>query len=106
MCRKTFFSRANTAVSASSSVVTEKGEQGASTIRHIEKGSGSWYLAIRRSQSFRITSGSWTTSSGGRPPPDRPRLMLPRVGWKRMPISRAVSISTSRNSSGALLGKT
>ena len=106
VCMKTFFSRAKTAVSARDSFVTENGEHGASTRRVIANGLGSWYFAISRSQSARMASQLWVTSSGGRPPCERPRLMLPRVGWKRTPIRRASSISTSRNSCGAERGNT
>ena len=44
---------------ASGPSVTEKGEQGASAIRSIARGRGSWYSRIRRGESARIVSSSW-----------------------------------------------
>ncbi len=67
--------------------VTENGEHGARAIRVIANGSGSWWRSISLAESLRIASSVWTTESGGSPPCERPRDMLPRVGWKRIPSS-------------------
>ncbi len=70
-------------------VVTEKGEQGATTTRTIAPGSGSWWAPMARSVSARISSSGWTTESGGSPPSFSDRLIEPREAWKRMPTSAA-----------------
>ena len=44
-----------------------------------------------RIPSRKMVASSCTTESGGSPPLDTPRLMEPRVGWKRMPNVRAAS---------------
>ena len=90
--------RASSAVSAISSPVTEKGEQGASAMRVMASGAGSWKASMAASEAARIASRSSTISSGGRPPRERPRSIEPRQGWKRTPRSRAASISTARRS--------
>ena len=46
----------------------------------------------------RISSSSATTSSGGSPPSLALRLIDPRVGWKRIPRSRAATIEAPRRS--------
>ncbi len=61
---------------------------------------------MSRSESLRMRSASWTTESGGSPPSDRPRDMLPRVGWKRMPRPDAASISIAMRSSSRPPGNT
>ncbi len=72
--------------------MTEKGEQGASTICVIEPAEASWYFSITRWLSFRMKGSSSTQSSGGRPPLDSPSDIEPRLAWKRTPSSRAASI--------------
>ena len=47
----------------------------------------SWNCSIARCMSARQAASSSVQESGGRPPLLWPRLMAPRVGWKRMPIS-------------------
>ena len=98
VCRRTPRRRASCAVSAISSGVTEKGEHGASAMRTMAPGAGSWKRSMAASLAARIASRSSTTSSGGRPPSDCPRSMDPRHGWKRTPRPRAASISTSSRS--------
>ncbi len=71
-------------------VVTENGEQGATTMRVIAPGEGSWWASITRRVSARIVSASSTTESGGRPPSDSPRLIDPREAWRRSPTPAAV----------------
>ena len=88
----------SSAVSAISSPVTLNGDVGASAIRTIAPGSGSWKRSIAPAQAARIASRSSTRSSGGRPPSLAPRSIAPRQGWKRSPIARAASISTARRS--------
>ena len=77
------------------SSLTENGAHGASANRSIARGRGSWYSRISRRLSARIVSSSWHTTSGGSPPWLLPRLIEPRVGWKRIPSSRAAWISAS-----------
>ncbi len=89
-------SRASSAVRRISSSLTENGAQGARRDR------GSWRAAAGRG-----TRGSAAASRRGSSPRPgtrrraagrrwlRPRLIEPRVGWKRMPSSRAASISAS-----------
>ena len=81
-----------------SSPVTEKGEHGATAIRSIDSNDGSCQRPIAASVAARITSRSSTTSSGGRPPLERPRSMEPRQGWKRSPTDAAASISAASRS--------
>ena len=95
VCRRTPCSRAMSAVRRIRSSLTEKGAQGASATRVRAPGRGSWCSRISRRQSARMVASSWQHSSGGRPPWLRPRLIEPRVGWKRRPSSRAAAISTS-----------
>src|SRR5215210_28656 len=90
--------RASSAVSAMSSRVTEKGEQGARAILSIESGEGSWKRSMASSLAARISSRSSTASSGGSPPRELPKSIEPRQGWNRSPNSRAVSTSTPRRS--------
>ena len=80
VCNLTPCLRARSAESRISSGVTEKGEQGATEIRHMEAGPGSWKAAITRSLSARMASWSSTTASGGRPPADWPSDIEPRQG--------------------------
>ncbi len=89
VCRRTPCSRAISAVRRIRSSLTEKGAQGARATRVRAPGRGSWCSRISRSESARMAASSWQHSSGGRPPWLRPRLIEPRVGWKRMPSSRA-----------------
>ena len=63
-----------------SSGVTENGEHGASAIRTMAPGAGSWKRSMAASLAARIASRSSTTSSGGSPPSDCPRSMDPRHG--------------------------
>ena len=98
VCRRTFRCRANSAVSAISSLVTLNGEHGASATRTMASGAGSWKRSIASAQAWRIASRSSVTSSGGRPPWDFPRSMLPRHGWKRTCSSRAASTSIASRS--------
>ena len=74
------------------------GEHGATAIRSIEPGDGSWWVRIAASVSARIASMSWTTTSGGSPPAVSPRSIDPRHGWNRIPISPAASISAASRS--------
>ena len=78
--------------------LTENGEVGASAIRTIAPGAGSWKRSIAAALAARIASRSSTISSGGSPPLLRPRSIAPRHGWKRSPIARAASISTASRS--------
>ena len=83
--------------------MTENGEHGATPIRSIEPGDGSWNRSIAACVAARIVSMSSTTSSGGSPPELAPRSMEPRVGWNRRPTSAADAIvapSTSPPSRG------
>src|SRR5918997_193110 len=98
VCSLTSFLRASSAVSAISSRVTEKGEQGASAIRSIEPEEGSWKRSMASSLAARISSRFSTISSGGSPPRERPRSIEPRQGWNRSPTLLAASTSTSRRS--------
>ena len=66
------------ALCRSSSPLTEKGEQGASTTWRMEPADASWYASMTRAESRMISSTVWTTLSGGRPPSLRLRSMLPR----------------------------
>ena len=50
---------------------------------------------MRRFISASTAGSSSQTESGGRPPLLSPKLMAPRVGWKRMPISRAARMLSS-----------
>ena len=52
-------------------------------------------------ESARISSSSWTTESGGSPPSLTDSDIEPRVGWKRMPRSRAAAISARDQVAGA-----
>ena len=54
--------------------------------------------ATAASLSARIVSSSCTTLSGGRPPSFSDSDIEPRVGWKRMPRSRAAAISAPSRS--------
>ena len=90
--------RASSAVSAISSRLTLNGEVGASAIRTIAPGAGSWKRSIAAALAARIASRSSTRSSGGSPPSLAPRSIAPRHGWKRRPIARAASISTASRS--------
>src|SRR5215204_1632204 len=105
VCSRTPRARASSAVSAISSVLTENGDVGASAIRTIAPGDGSWKRSIADALALRIASRSSTISSGGRPPLLAPRSIAPRQGWKRRPIARAASISTPSRSP-AWRGKT
>ena len=87
VCSRTPRLRASSAASFISSGVTENGEHGASAIRTMAPGDGSWKRSIAASLAARISSRSSHTSSGGRPPSERPRSIEPRVGWKRSPIA-------------------
>ena len=81
-----------------SSGVTENGEHGATAIRNIDSGPGSWKRSIAASVAARMLSRSSTTESGGSPPWERPRSIDPRAGWKRTPIRPAASISAASGS--------
>ena len=74
VCSRTPRARASSADSRISSCVTLNGEQGASAIRTIASGEGSWCSSIAASQAARIASRSSTTSSGGSPPAERPEV--------------------------------
>lgn len=74
---------------------TENGEQGASAIRTIAPGLGSWWAAMTASASAMIASWSWTTDAGGRPPCSTERVMDPRVATNRIPTSRAARTCAS-----------
>jgi hypothetical protein len=52
-------------------------------------------LSIARCVSLRIAGSSSTHESGGKPPCERPTDIEPRDAWKRRPISRATSTSSS-----------
>ena len=84
---------ASSAVRTISSSVTLNGEHGASATRVIAPHDRSWWRRTASSLAARIESSSLTTSSGGRPPSFSDSDIEPRVGWKRMPRSRAASIS-------------
>ena len=75
------------AVSRIRSRETENGEQGASAIRTIACGRGSWKASMTRCESARIAASLSTSASGGRPPALSPTLIEPRQAWKRMPIA-------------------
>ena len=88
--------RASSAASRISSRLTEKGLQGATTMRCIAWRFGSCQRSMRRCVSARIAASSSTTLSGGSPPLDSPTLIAPRAAWKRMPICAAASSVSSR----------
>ena len=67
-------------------------------MRTIAPHGGSWWRPTSRSLSARISSSSWTTESGGRPPSFTERLIEPRVGWNRSPNSWAAVISAEMRS--------
>ena len=98
VCRRTPRRRASSAASRMSPPVTENGEQGATATRSIEPGDGSCQRSMASSVAARTASRSSTTSSGGRPPCERPRSMEPRQGWKRRPTSRAARIEAPSRS--------
>ena len=64
VCRRTPRARASSAVSAISSPLTEKGDVGASAIRTIAPGSGSWKRSIAAALAARIASRSSTMLVG------------------------------------------
>ena len=76
-----------------------EGRAGREADARIARGRGSWYSRISRRESARIAASSWQMSSGGSPPPLGPRLIEPRVGWNRIPRSRAARISASMSRS-------
>ena len=78
-----------------SDVETLNGEHGASAIRVIASGERSWCASTSRCDSARISSSSWTTESGGSPPSFTDSDIEPRVGWNRMPRSRAAATSAA-----------
>ena len=80
----------------SRSPVTENGEQGATPIRSIESGPGSWCVSTAAAVAARIVSMSSTTWSGGSPPWRRPRSIEPRVGMNRRPDPRGPPRSRRR----------
>ena len=80
MCRRTPRRRASSAASVISPRVTENGEQGASAIRTIAPGAGSWKRLIAASLAARIASRSSTTSSGGSPPSELPEIHRAAAG--------------------------
>ncbi len=98
VCSRTPLSRASFAACSSRSPVTENGEHGATPMRSIESGDGSWWRSIAAAVASRIASISSTTWSGGSPPRLWPRSMEPRVGRKRSPTVRAASISAPSRS--------
>ena len=98
VCRRTPRSRASSALARSRSPVTENGEHGATAIRHIESGAGSWCRSITSAVPARIASMPSTTESGGSPPALRPRSIDPRHGWNRSPTVAAASISAAKTS--------
>jgi len=84
-----------------SSRLTEKGEQGATTMRRMAYRAGSCHRSMSRWVSLRMAGSPSTTRSGGRPPWDWPTLMEPRAAWKRMPMLAAPSrLSSSRTPLG------
>ncbi|MDI2021907.1 hypothetical protein PJL18_02436 [Paenarthrobacter nicotinovorans] len=87
------------ALSAMISLVTEKGEHGASAICTTAPSPVSWYWRISRSLSARIASGDWTVVLGGSPPSSSPSVMDPRVSVARMPMERTAATSISMASS-------
>ena len=64
-------------------------------MRSMDRGAGSWNSAMSRSASASAAPCTSTTSSGGRPPALLPSVMMPRVGWKRKPTSRAARMLSS-----------
>ena len=88
---RTSLRRASSAASTMSSRVTENGEHGATPIRTIEPGDGSWCRSIASCVAIKIASRSSTTWSGGSPPSRWPRSIDPRVGWNRTPTRPAAA---------------
>jgi hypothetical protein len=78
--------------------LTENGEQGATAMRTIAPGDGSWNRSIASAVAASAAPVSSTTSSGGNPPADAPRSIEPRPGWKRSPISAAAAIDAPSRS--------
>ena len=69
--------------------VTLNGEHGASAIRSIEPGDGSWNRSTASCERASAWSVVSTTESGGEPAVGRPeQSMEPRHGWNRIPSSR------------------
>ena len=68
VCSRTPLSRASTAASRSRSPVTEKGEHGATPMRSIESGPGSWCVSTAAAVAARMSSSSPRHGPAGGPP--------------------------------------
>ena len=98
VCSRTSSLSASSAVRRISPGETENSAHGASATRTIAPNAGSWCSFTSRSLSASTSSSSCTTESGGSPPSFANTVIEPRVGWNRIPSSRAAAISAVHRS--------